>query len=235
MRDLEDALTYPMEDEDWLITVAIGGVLTFLGFLLVPIVLINGYLVGVIRAATDGAPEPPAFEDWEDLLIDGVQATVIGFVYMLVPAIVGTVTVGGAILAFLTGSQFGAAAGFGGLLAGLFLTLVLALVFGYVAGAALVNFAREDELAAGFDISTLSSVVLDANYAIPWLIAAGVLIGAGIVNSILATIPLLGAFAGAFVMFYATVVAITLLADGFDDATGASATGFEAEEPSPEI
>lgn len=218
MRAIDDALSYPTEDDDWIKTVLIGGVLTFFGFLIIPIMLVYGYLVNVIRRTTAGDPEPPEFEEWGQLLTDGAQGFIIVFVYMLIPLIVAVVTVGGAMLAFFTGGEAGAFAGLGTILFGMFLTFVLSLVFGYIAGAAFVNFAREGEIGAGFDFGTLTAVMFDSSYIIAWLIAAAVLIGAGIINAILGSIPMIGSFLGAFVMFYAMVVGITLLADGFDDA-----------------
>ncbi len=83
MESIDDALTYPMEDDDWTVTVLIGGGLSLLSFLIVPAILVYGYLVQAIRKRADGATQPPGFEDWGELLVDGVKAWLIGIEYML--------------------------------------------------------------------------------------------------------------------------------------------------------
>jgi hypothetical protein len=197
-----------------MVTVLIGGALTLVGFLIVPLFLVSGYVVRAIRANLDGEPEPPTFGDWGELLVDGLKATVIGFVYMLVPLIVMGLTVGGAIVAIATGSDAGAAAGFGGLMIGLLVSFVLSLLFGYLSSVAIVNFAREGTLGAGFDVGRIWSVGFDADFAIPWLLSVAVFIAAGVVT----IVPLVGALIAVFTNFYAAIVAARRWADGFNES-----------------
>lgn len=217
MNDLNDVLTYPTESDDWVKTVLIGGVLSLFGFLLVPLFLVYGYLVRALRANLEGEPEPPTFDAWGELLVDGLKATIIGFVYMLVPLVVMAVTVGGAVLAMATGSEAGAAAGFGGMMLGFFVTIVLMLLFGYLATVAIVNFAREGRFGAAFDVDVISGVALDRAFAVPWLLSVAVFVAASLVN----VVPLIGTLLAVFANFYALVVACALWADGFDEARGA--------------
>lgn len=233
MASLGTALTYPTESDDWLRTVLIGGVLSFFGFLLVPLVPVYGYLVRVIRHTLAGDPRPPSFDDWGALFTDGVKFLVIAIAYLFVPGIVGSITIGGSIAAVATGTRGGAAIGIAGLAFGLLLTLVLALVFGYLAAAALVNFVYEERLGAAFDIGTLDGIVLSADYAVAWLLSLVVFVGAAVVSGALNLVPLLGAFVAAFVFFYAQVVAATLWADGYRAARDATvdAARARAEEP----
>ena len=130
MSSIEEALTYPTESDDWIVTVLIGGVLTVLSILIIPAFIVYGYLVRAIRANLEGEPEPPTFGDWGELVVDGIKVVVVGFVYMIVPLIVMSVTVGTAVLAILSGGEAGAAAGVGTLVVGMLATFVLALVFG---------------------------------------------------------------------------------------------------------
>ena len=60
---LGDALSFPRNDDDWLETVLIGGVLSILGVLVVPAILVNGYLLRVLEAAVADEETPPRFED----------------------------------------------------------------------------------------------------------------------------------------------------------------------------
>lgn len=219
MVDIETALTYPMESEDWLKTVAIGGVMLIFSFLIVPMFVAYGYVARAIRANLDGEPEPPTFGDWGTLIVDGVKVWVVGFLYMLIPLIVMVLTVGTFFVAVLTGSEAGAAAGFGTLILGMLLTFVLVLVFGYFAVVAIVNMVSEDEFGAAFDVDVLRDVGLDGEFAIPWLIAVGVFLGVGVVTGFLNIIPFLGSLIGAFLYFYAFIVASRLWAEGFQAAT----------------
>lgn len=216
MNEIGDVLSYPAESDDWIVTVIIGGVLTLLGFLLIPMILVYGYIVSVIRDRTSGHPKPPTFGNWGTLFVEGLQAWIIGIVYMLVPLIVGGLTVGGAALAMATGTDAGVAAGFGGMAVGFLLTFLLALVFGYVAVAAVVNFAREGRFGAAFDFGVLKRVVLDREYAVAWLVSVAVLLVASLVN----VIPFIGWLLAPFAIFYAAIVASSLWADGFSDALG---------------
>lgn len=207
-----------MESDDWHETVLIGGVLTFLGFLVVPLFLVSGYLVRAIRANLDGELEPPAFGNWGELLADGVKGVIIGVVYMLVPLVVMSVTAGRAMMAMAGGGDAGAAVGIGGMMVGMLLTFVLSLLFGYLSVVGIVNFAREERFGAAFDTDVLRDVGFDTSFAVPYLVSVGVLLVAGMV----ASIPVIGFLLGAFVSFYALIVAARLWADGFDEALGTS-------------
>jgi hypothetical protein len=210
----ERAVRYPTQRESWLTTVLIGGILLLLGFLLVPLFLVYGYLVRAIRTSTAGDPEPPAFDDWGTLLIDGVQAWLVFFLYMLVPVVTAAVLFGGSVAAIATGSDIGISAGLGGLFVALGVTLVLSLVFGYVAVVALVNFAREGQFGAAFDVTTIKTVALDGDYAVAWLGSVLVFLVVGLFGAV----PLIGWALAPVATFYAAVVAAALWADGFDAA-----------------
>lgn len=220
MASLGPALTYPTARDDWLKTVLIGGVLTVFGFLLVPLVPVYGYLVRVIRHSLAGDPRPPSFDDWGALFTDGVQFLVVGVVYLIVPGLVGSITVGGSIAAIATGTRSGTVAGLAGLAFGLLVTFVLALVFGYLGAAAIVNFVYEERLGAAFDVGAIGEVALSGDYAVAWLLSLVVFVGAAVVSGALNVVPFLGAIVSAFVVFYAQVVAATLWADGFRAARG---------------
>lgn len=214
MVDIENAVRYPMDHDDWLVTVLIGGVLSILGFLVVPLLFVAGIVVRAMSRTLDGVDEPPVFEDWTELLVDGLQAVIIWIVYLLIPILIMLFTVGGVVLAGLTGGEGGLAAAIAGAFIGFTISGILALLFGYVATAAVVNFARTGELAAGFQFRYLLDVILTAEYAIPWLVALVVWIVVGFI----AGIPVIGWFISPFVSFYGALVAARLIAEGFDEA-----------------
>lgn len=218
MVTLNEAIRYPTHRDEWYRTIIIGGVLSIFSFLIIPILIVYGYLIRVIRARLDGKTTPPVFDEWAELLVDGVKMAIIGIVYLLIPALVAGLTIGGALLAFFTGTETGAAAGMLGLAGGFFLSSILAIIFGYVAVAAIVNFARTADIGAAFDFGTLKPILFHSDYAIAWLTAVVVMIVAGIIGGIISVIPILGFIIAAFVYFYAQVVAAGIWADGFDDA-----------------
>lgn len=67
-RMLEDALTFPRRG-DWVRDVLIGGLLTVVGFLIIPAILVFGYLLRVLGESAAGADAPPAWDDWAELLV----------------------------------------------------------------------------------------------------------------------------------------------------------------------
>ena len=224
MAAIEEAVRYPMEREDWIKTILIGGVLLFLGFLIVPAVIAYGYIITAIRDNLEGKAHPPEFDDWGDLAMKGVYGWIIGIVYMIVPLIIGAVTFGGSVLAAGSGSQAGAMAGIAGMIGGFLITAVLSLLFGYFVVVAIVNFARTGKLGDGFDFETIKRVAFSSEYFTAWLISVGVFIVAGIIGSVLNVIPFLGFLMGSFVFFYAQLVAAPIWADGF-------AAGFGGPSP----
>lgn len=227
MESINDIATYPMKRDNWLTTVLVGGILVFLSFLVIPIILVYGYVIQVIRDTQQGRPEPPAFGDWGTLLVDGVKAWVIGIVYMLVPAIVATITVGGALTSLALEGNLGAT--LGALLFGFLISAVLGIVFGYVAVAAIVNFAREDRLGAGFDFTVLKQVALHRDYAVAWLAALLVFVVAGIVTAL----PLVGWIVGPFASFYAITIAGNLWSSGVSAALDSTDTVERASSEQP--
>ncbi|SHH67667.1 Protein of unknown function [Halobaculum gomorrense] len=106
---------------------------------------------------------------------------------------------------------------------GTVLTGVLALVFGYAAVAAIVTAVDEDRLGAAFDPAALKPIVFSADYATAWALSLAVFLGAGVLVGVLNGIPILGAIIGAFVFFYAQVVAARLWAGGYADARAGTA------------
>jgi hypothetical protein len=216
--DIETLAKYPTESDDWIKTVLIGGLATIFSFLILPIFLVSGYLVRALRAGMEDAGEPPTFDDWGEMLTEGFVAAVIGFIYQLVPLIVFSVFVGGSILAFLTGTEAGGLAGLAGLLGGLFVSWILAIVFGIIGLAGVANYAREGRFGAGFDLAVITDVVTNRAYLLAWGYVIVLNIVVGILVGVLNVIPLLGTLIGAFLAFYALIIAGWLWGQGFADA-----------------
>jgi MFS family permease len=227
---LSEAFAYPRRDDDWLRTVLIGGVLLLFSPLFLPALVVQGYLVRVLQGVVGGVEEPPVFEEWVEMLIDGVKLLVVQFVYGLVPtvlAMVGVFVAGVGVFVASEGGQPGGGVGAG---VGLFAVLVflLAFLFGllaaYLTPAALANFAREDDLMAAFDVGTIREVVSSRAYFVAALyaIVASIVVA---VASVLVAATIVGAILVPFVAFYGQVVTYHVLGRGFVRALGLDADG----------
>lgn len=58
-------------------SILIASALVLTGFLVVPLLVVLGYSYRVGRAAALGRASPPPFEDWQDLLVDGLRFSVL--------------------------------------------------------------------------------------------------------------------------------------------------------------
>ena len=206
---LEAAIRYPSESSNALKTVAIGGVLTLLAFLVVPVVLLAGYVVRVVDRTASGDDSLPEFDEWGELATTGLQAVVIGVAYGLVPAILG----GGVVAIGIGVGTDGTPAGLGvvGIVLGGLLWMVLTVGVAYLLPAAIGNFAQQRTLRAGFDIGTLKPIWLSRSYVVVWGTMVLVVVLGGLVATLLNIVPVLGSIAGVFVGFYVAVAAYSVL------------------------
>lgn len=225
---LETALRYPWNDGESGTTLVAGGILTLLGPLLVPAFLVLGYTLRVVESELADAEEPPRFEDWPALLVDGVKAVVVLVAYLLVPMVVAAF-----VLAAIAG-----AAGFrfrGGLLTltnaaavgGIFLVVALLLaglllLVTYVAPAALVHLARTRRIGAAFAFDDVRELASADPYGSAWLLAVAVFAANAVVLLILNAAGV-GVILSGFLSFYAFVAMSHLYADG------ARVAGFAVE------
>lgn len=207
---LTNAFDYLRDSEDWIRTVVVGGLLALFGFLLVPAFLVMGYLMRVLRATMRGDEDPPAFDDWGDLAVDGLKAFVVTVVYSFVPGVVMAAAFAFGFAGFASGGDAAALAGGLVLLVGGLVAALLGLAAAYVVPAALLNYAEENRLGAGFAFGEIYATLTDRAYATAFGYAFVVLLGAGVLAGLLNAVPFLGAVASAFLGFYASVMAAYL-------------------------
>jgi hypothetical protein len=222
---LSDALSFPRRGDDWLSTLLVGGILTLLGFLILPVFVVQGYLVRVLDRAARRERTPPSFTEWGTLFVDGLKVLVVNLVYGLPVFVLGVVVFGAAVIIVpgepmvVDSVEPGGAppvpqsTGSGGLL--VFVALValvalLGLVVSYLLPAALANFAREDRLGAAFAFRTVLAGAFTRDYAVAWLLAMIVGLVGGLVGSALSVVVV-----GLFVLFYVQVVFYYLVGRGF--------------------
>lgn len=225
----ETAINYPRQgDKPWM-TILIGGLLSLFSFLIIPAFIVLGYTIRVLRATMNGEETPPRFEEWGDLLVDGLKAFVVLLAYFIVPALIVGASIGGVAMSALAGGDPSFAA-LGGAFIGLSLAGLLALALWYVAPAGLANFAKTGSLSAAFAVGDLKQAALSAGYAKHWALAFVVLLISGAVTGALSATGI-GAFVGVFVQFYALVVAYYLYGRGFDIAMRVTETESIAGQP----
>ncbi len=155
--DVAKAFTFVTEDERWMGKLGIGAAISFVSFLIIPIPLLVGYLVGITRNVKDGVERPlPEWDDFGQLYMDGLSVMIGQLVYTLpfwiimCIAIVATVGLGGAS-DMTSASEDLLAAGFmatWGLVMCLSLLFVVALFF--LSPAIVIQYVRTNELASMF-------------------------------------------------------------------------------------
>lgn len=181
----ESALDFPTSGEDGSTALLVGGGLVFLsggltlGSVLYPPFLlgallchlfVRGYYVRVLRVtAGDPNATAPAFDQWGDLLVDGMKALVIAVAFAL-PAV--------ALVALAVGGRLVAVGGPSALLGTLQtltgLTVLFLLVYlvtvGFLLPAAITSFALDGRLRAAVS-PRVFSVALSEEYAFAWMVS----------------------------------------------------------------
>jgi hypothetical protein len=217
---ISESINYLQKSEEWLKTVLIGGILTLLG---ITSFLVIGYLMRVLRRTMHGDEEPPVFDDWERLAIDGLKGFVVTLVYSFIPA-----ALSGFVLAFGAVSLFGGVAGesaaataFGGIvvLVGLLVAVVLGLAAAYVIPAAIAILVETDAIGAAFSWRRLRPALWSGTYATAWLMGAAVVVGAGVLVGVVSAIPIIGVLGvlGVFVTFYSLVAAYYIVGTSWSE------------------
>lgn len=215
---LEDALSFPMSDDDWVVTILIGGVVAIAGVLLLPFFILQGYFVAVIREVLAGEDLP----EWGDvgmgdLLVDGLKLTAVGLVYALVLVVpFFLLTTLGAIGGAAGGDAAGAVVG---LLVAVFVLVyfVGVLVVSYFLPAAIVNFARHRSVGAAFDFGTIRDVVTNRDYLVGWLLAIAINLLSSVVISVL-FVTIIGILLAPWVSFFFNVAYFYVFARAYAGA-----------------
>jgi hypothetical protein len=167
------------EDDQWIVKILIGAAILALGalfswLLLIPLILawalLGGYAVEIIRRVLrgelDGLPE---WDNWGDLLVDGLKVIVIGIVYAL-PLIILSLCLGVPIGAFSEDSP--AASSWLSACLSCF-ALLYAIAISLVYPAAVAFFAAEGEMGAAFRFGDVFAFVRDniATYLVTFLMS----------------------------------------------------------------
>lgn len=231
---LEDALGFPMSDDDWVVTVLIGGLVTIAGILVLPIFVLQGFFVAVIRETLAGEDLP----EWGEvgvgrLFVDGLKLTAVNLVYSLLVVVPFLVLAGGVgILGASAGGEGGEVLVLlGFLVLGLVLS-ALGLVVGYVVPAATVNFARQGSVGAAFDFEVIREVATSRDYLVGWLLALAVSVLVSIVMNVLGVVGIftlgLGLLPVPWIAFFFYVSLYYIFAQAY-------AGGLDLDIPLPDV
>lgn len=207
----ETALRYPWDDGDGAMTIAIGGILSVLTFLLVPIVLLAGYTLRVLAAVAEDEEAPlPAWEDWAGLFVDGLKAIAVSLVYGVGPVLLVVLSVLAILVPVTTQVSQVVSLVFVGLA---LLSLPLTLLGIYLLPAALVRVATTGRVGAGFAVRSVWRTATTGTYVTGWLYGVGITLAAGVLSSLLAA-TVIGGVLTPFLTFYAGVSAAYCYARG---------------------
>ena len=207
---LGDSLEYTKEGlmgkwVKWLILIIVS---------IIPIVnfIIYGYMMEIFR----GARAAPDLLDYGRLFIDGLKLFVVNLVYSIPLIIVYALLFGASFMLMASGSDAASAAGFGTMMVGFLIVMVLAIVIALFEVIGAIRLARTDSFGEAFNFSAILAHIGRIGWG-PYIVALVVLIVAVVVITVvLSIIPILGwllllVLAPAFYIFSARY--LTLLYD----------------------
>jgi hypothetical protein len=158
--DIGKAFGFVFEDQEWIVKILIAAAILLVGLLfswllLIPLILALALLVGysmeVMRRVINGQPDGlPEWDNWGELIADGLKAIVVGIVYAL-PFIVISACLGIPLGLVNDGSGGGSNAAVSLLSAFLScLNVLWAIVISILLPAALAFWVADDDLGAAF-------------------------------------------------------------------------------------
>lgn len=192
--DVQKALTYVFDDEEWLTKIGVGALISLVSILIIPAILLGGWLLATARNVIDGKEHPMAdWDDWGGFLRDGGSLALVSLVYaspfILIFCIGFFTTVG---FAGLAEANEDAAA------AGMFATFGILGCLGFLMGIAIflitpavaVQYLRTNQISACFQIGDILGIVRDNIVDI--VIIGGVPFAVSFVLGLLNVIPIIG-------------------------------------------
>jgi hypothetical protein len=223
---VSDSLKYP--SSNWS-KVVILGVLFLISILIIPLFLALGYMFKVVKATLAGIDELPAFEEWGEMLVEGIKLFLVYLIYSLPAIIIGifsfislwssvssityiTQASGGTLTPEMFFSIFSGTALVGLIFAGLY-----SLVIYPIMAVAIGNMAYYNgDFGAAFRFREILSTISEIGWVdlIIWYIVVIVVGGViAFVGSIIGIIPILGWIAILLIvypylyLFYARAIA----------------------------
>jgi len=205
-----NALKYPITN---IKSFVIGALLTLFSILFIPFLLVQGYVVKIIRETNKGSDFMPEWEDWKTLLFDGFFVFAIEVAYLLPSLLLYT-------LATLTTAQSLTSAISSGTILDIGITAVVLILISsiimilalIVLPVAIVNYALTKEFKSAFDIVGIVKTILmnPLNYVLT------LVIGFIVMQLFLLTAPITSILLGAL-LFYPIVFMFRTVAEWFTE------------------
>lgn len=140
-----DALKYPFSN----VSRAGGLFLLFLGSIfIIPVILAGGYIFRIIEHTINGSDELPPFDEWGNMLGDGLKYIAVSIIYLIVPNILIFVLFGGKYVDLQINTYLTTIIGF-----------IISLPFDLVYIMALGNMVHEVRFGAAFDFSKIFGLI----------------------------------------------------------------------------
>lgn len=161
--DFEKAFTYIKDDEQWMPKLGIGAAVQFLAFLIVPIFLLPGYMLQIMRNVRDGVePTLPEWDDWGKLLTDGLTIVGAQLIYTLPFWLITCLAIALTVGAGATGSEdLAAAVGVTSAVLISCLSLLFVIAWIFVGPAIAIQYVREESFASCFRFGEVIAIVRD--------------------------------------------------------------------------
>jgi len=202
---ISDSIKYP--SSDWKKVIGLG-LLLLISFLIIPLFFSLGYLFRVIKASLAGSEELPEFEEWGEMLVDGIKVFLVYLIYLLPAIIIGIYSLVVMFstlysLSYLYPSTMATAnpAIFttiftGSVIFGIIFSMIYAIVIYPIMAVALGNMAFHDgEFGSAFRLSEIISTISEIGWVdlIIWYIVVGV-VGLAIlfIGGLINIIPIIG-------------------------------------------
>lgn len=227
--DIQKALTYVFDDENWVTKGLIGLVLSFLSFLIIPAIFVQGYLIWIVRNVMAGEEHPlPQWTDWSKMFMDGLYLIIAFLVYTLpIWLLMGCGLLFFVPAGFTEGDMAGALAGAGSI--GFVLLSCLAALYGLVMAvlspAITIQYAREGNLSACFRFTEIWDMT--RNNLGDIIIALAVILGVGLVLGLVGAVPLIGWLIALAASIYTTFVSGHLFGQIGQKIGGMKEKGFD--------
>ena len=195
--DVNKSVRSVFDDKQWISKLVIGALMSVLSFLILPGLILQGYVVKIIRQVMNGDWDGlPEWDDWGGLLRDGFYVFVAELVYTLpfiLLMIVGGLATGG-MASLSGGDDLAAMVAAGGGLLFLCLILLFAIAFLFLAPAILIQYAIKDDFGALFRFNEVFGL-MRANMAdilMVFLVSVVAAIAVSLVTGVLSVVPCLG-------------------------------------------
>lgn len=196
---LREAIAYPIRGEGAGKRLFVGGVLVLLSILVVPAFFLYGYFLRVLESTARGGTEPPTFDGWRELFVDGFKAFVVVLAYLLPVYVLAVVLP--AVYTFVvpmgSSGQEPSSAAVGLFVFVLVVVTPLTLLAYYLMPAGLTGLALSGEVSAAFDVESVGTIARSRAYFVGMLLAAAVAVVGGFVATLLWIVVV-----GFFLQFY---------------------------------